>query len=377
MTPESFDLDSTSSPLNQKYNNKAQSRTVLNPHELIDSVVNVTKHRNKTSFQEGLVKTMSDLLCADEIAIHKLLDGKGRPVMHELIYYDTDLAEEKKTQGIANPCIGCEHVINTCIGSGHIYCDKGLQNEKQRVLFPIAINNIDFSVITIVTHKISKQELSLIKGVVSIYENVLAIFRESETDTLTGLLNRKTFDNQISSILSLYDKVNDPINWDLESHSERRGKLKEGNHWIGVMDIDFFKRINDNFGHLYGDEVLLLFAKIMQECFREQDLLFRYGGEEFVVVLAPTEIDHAMQAFNRFREMVESYDFPQVGRVTVSIGVSIISQGDIASLVIEHADQALYYAKENGRNQVCSYESLLACGQLAAEPKEKIDIDFF
>jgi len=377
MTPESFDLDATSSPLNQKYNNKAQPRTVLNPHELIDSVVNVTKHRDKTSFQESLVKAMSDLLRADEIAIHKLLDGKGRPVMQELIYYDTNLAEEKKTQGIANPCIGCEHVVNKCIGSGHISCDKGLQNEKQRVLFPIAINNIDFSVITIVTHKISKQELSLIKGVVNIYENVLAIFRESETDTLTGLLNRKTFDNHISSIISIYDKINDSSNWDLESHSERRGELKHGNHWIGVMDIDFFKRVNDNFGHLYGDEVLLLFAKIMQECFREKDLLFRYGGEEFVVVLAPTEINNAMQAFNRFRNMIESYEFPQVGRVTVSVGVSIISEGDIASLVIEHADQALYYAKENGRNQVCSYESLLAGGQLAAETKEKVDIDFF
>jgi diguanylate cyclase (GGDEF)-like protein len=133
------------------------------------------------------------------------------------------------------------------------------------------------------------------------------------------------------------------------------------------MDIDHFKRINDEFGHLYGDEVLLLLSRCMQRNFRQTDKLFRFGGEEFVVVLDRTSQPNSLKVLERFRNAIENYNFPQVGRVTISIGYVCLNGIDDPSTLVGRADQALYYAKEHGRNQVCFYEGLLAEGKLVAE----------
>jgi diguanylate cyclase (GGDEF)-like protein len=92
--------------------------------------------------------------------------------------------------------------------------------------------------------------------------------------------------------------------------------------------------------------------------------LFRFGGEEFVVLLKPAELASARAAFERCRREVEQYSFPQVGRVTVSAGFTRIGIYDTPSVILDNADEALYYAKGNGRNRVCCYEELIAAGQL-------------
>ena len=102
----------------------------------------------------------------------------------------------------------------------------------------------------------------------------------------------------------------------------------------------------------------------MMEAFRHHDRLYRFGGEEFVILLEPTDRSNARKVLERFRARVETYAFPQVGRVTVSIGFARITALDAPSNVIGDADQALYYAKHHGRNQVCSYEHLLEQGSL-------------
>ncbi|MPM84985.1 hypothetical protein SDC9_132062 [bioreactor metagenome] len=133
--------------------------------------------------------------------------------------------------------------------------------------------------------------------------------------------------------------------------------------WLAVIDIDHFKLVNDVYGHLYGDEVLILVANLLRSSFRAQDRVFRFGGEEFVVLLRSATLEQAAQAFERFRAAVEEHMFPQIGGITVSIGFTSTMDGAPVE-VLGRADQALYYAKENGRNQVRFFDEMLLRGEV-------------
>src|SRR5690606_12002207 len=130
----------------------------------------------------------------------------------------------------------------------------------------------------------------------------LAVLDYGEHDTLTGLRNRKTFDTMF-----------------LKRLAEMRLAAGEP-HWIGVIDIDHFKRINDRYGHLFGDEVLMLIARIMRSAFQPGDMLYRFGGEEFVVQMPAIQAEAARAVFDGLRQRVADYCFPQVGQVTGSVG---------------------------------------------------------
>jgi diguanylate cyclase (GGDEF)-like protein len=208
---------------------------------------------------------------------------------------------------------------------------------------------------------IPPQVAAVLEGLVQVYRNFQNILDYSERDTLTGLLNRKTFDSNLSKILSFREA--EPA----VPFAERRQQDAHKLHWLAVIDIDHFKRINDKFGHLYGDEVLILIANLMQSSFRAADRVFRFGGEEFVVLLRSTTLEEAHMVAERFRLAVAAHTFPQVGNVTVSIGFAGIHASDSPVDILGHADQALYYAKNNGRNAVVHYEALLETGLLQKE----------
>jgi len=199
-----------------------------------------------------------------------------------------------------------------------------------------------------------------IAGIVGVYRNFQNLLDYSERDSLTGLLNRKTFEDQLARILQCPAEPETP----LPAQLERRCSEGEKKGWLAVIDVDHFKMVNDTFGHLYGDEVLILIANQLQASFRAQDRVFRFGGEEFVVLLRSTTLEHARRIIDRFRMNVESYQFPQVGKVTVSVGFVSISPYDSPVVTLGHADQALYYAKTHGRNQACHYNELVERGLL-------------
>lgn len=217
----------------------------------------------------------------------------------------------------------------------------------------------------------------MVDGLLTVMRNCLDLLDYSETDTLTGLLNRKTFDRYLLDILARIGTNDDIDRPGPHRLPKRRHPLTEACHWLGVVDVDHFKSINDRFGHLIGDEVLILVAQRMQASFRSQDKLFRFGGEEFVVLLKPTEFDHARATFDRFRQSIEDHDFPQVGHVTLSIGFTRIRLSDTPSEVLGNADEALYWAKEHGRNRTCAYEELLADGRLRAHSTLHTDAVLF
>jgi diguanylate cyclase (GGDEF)-like protein len=212
----------------------------------------------------------------------------------------------------------------------------------------------------------------------ALYSHCLGMLDYSEIDTLTGLLNRKTFDDKLIKILTHLNSLGDEARHDkLAVPKRRRGHGEGREHWLAVMDIDHFKRVNDTYGHLIGDEVLLLVATLMKHSFRGEDKLFRFGGEEFVVLLKPANSQDAFAVFERFRKTIAEHQFPQVGQITISIGYTHIAPQDSPTLVLEAADEALYFAKSNGRNQVCNYDQLIAEGKLAVKESISGEIELF
>lgn len=210
-------------------------------------------------------------------------------------------------------------------------------------------------------------------SLVTVYRNLIGLLDYGEKDALTGLLNRKSFDGAFVRAAMTQDTPQDPAEL-----PNRRDAHTQQAFWLAVMDIDFFKRINDNFGHLIGDEVLILIAGIMRNAFRTQDQLYRFGGEEFVMLWRSPDHDSAHAALERFRHAVERFEFPQAGRVTVSVGFSQLRGDDTPSLAFNRADQSVYQAKMGGRNQVRSFSDLLAAGAIVDTPASaEQNIDFF
>lgn len=209
----------------------------------------------------------------------------------------------------------------------------------------------------------SAHRLEVITGIFNVYQNYQSLLDYSERDALTDLYNRKTFDEQFARY-----SCNSPstISGDNASQAQQ---------WLAVIDIDHFKQVNDRFGHLYGDEVLILVANVLRSSFRSNDRIFRFGGEEFVVLLRSISLEEARNIFNRFRETVQNHLFPQVGQVTVSIGFVNATSGSPVE-ILGQADQALYHAKEHGRNQVCFYDDLVASGDLTIKIAHD-DVEFF
>lgn len=142
---------------------------------------------------------------------------------------------------------------------------------------------------------------------------------------------------------------------------------EEEQHWfkrhhktfsIVMFDIDHFKKVNDNFGHAIGDEVLVSIANIVKSIIREIDTFARWGGEEFIILLTDSDHEVATVLAQRIRKKIAAHAFETVGNVTCSFGVSEVSLNDTLEEVCIRADKALYYSKLHGRNQVTNYHHL-------------------
>ena len=156
------------------------------------------------------------------------------------------------------------------------------------------------------------------------------------TDTLTGLPNRAAWEERLALEMARWQRYG-------------------GELMMAVLDIDFFKRINDNYGHLAGDKVLKIIATELAKRLRKTDFIARFGGEEFVLLIPSTPLDGAQQLLDTLRTAIESTPFHFKGErvtITLSVGVSAFVAGDRAEQVFERADQALYRAKRTGRNRV-------------------------
>lgn len=208
----------------------------------------------------------------------------------------------------------------------------------------------------------SRTDAGLLHEIAGVYQNFLALLSAQERDSLTGISNRAAFDAKLSAVAQ-----------------SLRGKPPGDRHaphwWLMMIDADHFKQVNDTFGHLIGDEVLLLIAQAMQHCFRQVDGTYRYGGEEFAVILSPCTHQDALRLAERLRKHIAWTRFPQVGQVTVSIGLAPIDHFDHVATIVGRADKALYSAKRHGRNCVIdNLEQWRSAHATAAMPSSSVEL---
>ncbi len=187
---------------------------------------------------------------------------------------------------------------------------------------------------------VMKQKLQVsIHELNSIHQRIGEVINEASIDSLTGLFNRKYYNEVVLKEIKKASKLGRPLT-------------------LLVIDIDKFKRFNDTYGHLTGDQILRLLGAVLKQNVRMQDIACRLGGEEFVLLLLDTPLHAALVVAENIRRLVMAKELVRkstnevIGRVTVSIGVASLGKNDTSSSLFERADQCLYAAKRSGRNKV-------------------------
>lgn len=155
----------------------------------------------------------------------------------------------------------------------------------------------------------------------------------ASTDSLTGLFNRRKFTQLLNQELIRYQRYQQKFS-------------------ILILDIDYFKNVNDTYGHDTGDKVLIEFSDIIENNIRSSDSFGRWGGEEFILLLIESDQKHTEVTAKKLLNAINTHTFDTVGKITTSIGVSQPLKNDTNESIIKRADNALYNAKDNGRDRI-------------------------
>ncbi len=322
--------------------------------QVIDTLAEVTRHQDRDLIERSLVKTLAEIVDCLELRLYRIV---RMPPEIELLLVDQVTPRQKVIAALD----GCERPVpdRLCasiieaLESGEIVTNLEAQ---PCVIYPIEDNQGGIQAVLVqFVVRVSFDDQRMTHGLLRIYANYLALIDESQRDKLTSLLNRETLDDTIARLMT---------HRHIHGREKPNKRRQDANsHWLGLLDIDHFKRINDSCGHLFGDEVLILVANLMRDTLREEDLIFRFGGEEFVVIIDTPSQQLAWMVFERLRKTIENHPFPQIGRVTARSGIVEIANQAGTAMVIGNADKALYHAKNTGRNRVEVYEELVAQGE--------------
>jgi diguanylate cyclase (GGDEF)-like protein len=341
---------------------------------LIDSVARTTSHRDRDSLDAAIATMLFEHLEPERVTVYRLIGQADDTRVQRRVSISAesgrlgpesvDLKNLPRVNDRAHwrECVMMRDAVH------FVPPDRDICTDRLCSVFPLvgerdAIGLVEIEFASSQRWALKPHEARLVKGVLGILNNHLQALDYGERDTLTGLLNRRTFDCYFAKLRE-------------RAQEQERSGDEAAASWLAVIDIDLFKSINDSHGHLFGDEVLLLLSRLMHANFRSVDPMFRFGGEEFVIAIDGADEAGARAAFERFRARVEQFRFPQVGTVTVSIGFTRIRAGDAPQSAVERADAALYFAKHNGRNQSLSYESLVESGRMASK-EERSEVELF
>lgn len=295
---------------------------------------------NKIS--EAIKKTKSILDAQDNMVILTDLTREIDVNKKFLEYFNVDTLEDFSNKKIS--------IINQCKSENGFFSLTSIKNKNNWISEILELSEIDrvvkientegkdrvFTVnIDDYEHKGEHYVVSF-TDITELKEKSNLLEYQATHDQLTGLFNRQKF-NQIFS------------------KEIKRDKRYDNALSVIIFDIDDFKSFNDDFGHNVGDEVLKIISKIVLKSVREHDTIVRWGGEEFLVLLPQTEIEGAVNVAEKIRHSIEEFKSNDIPRqITASFGVTKLQEEDDENSVIKKADEALYTAKRNGKNEVVS-----------------------
>lgn len=324
----------------------------------------MTSIRDTEMLEQSLLRTLGPLLGVLDTSLYRLDDTQ---LLARAMHYHRSKVVE--ADGVARMVERVEEVVNL----GEVRPEVIALTENVRLLGKPCTRSIEGGVLVAYPlfgggevagyfvferdHEASPNEDAMIRGVLEVFANYYALLDISQRDRLTGLLNRQALESNFERIWSAMARP--------DMFSERdagRRSPPSGRYWLAVIDIDHFKQINDRFGHMVGDEILLLVSRLMGITFRSSDLLYRYGGEEFVAIVSAENEALARNVFERVRLAIEAHNFPRIDGLTVSIGYCEVDSALLPVEVLSRADRSLYQAKQDGRNRVYDFDELVERG---------------
>ncbi len=336
---------------------------------ILQNLAEMTAHRDHVRLEVSVLSTLQKLSSVSDVRALEIFNDAGVPSLRSRTWLANGKFVSTRSHASTDPRrepLAHYPALNDCIANHRDSATASLRRGSHTLWLPVWMQDKVATCLEITRSRpFSAHSLDVIKGIFQVYKNYQSLLEYSERDALTGLLNRKTFDEQFSQLIAP-ELSGDSGLTPLCSALPDEDETEPLQQWLALVDIDHFKQINDRFGHLFGDEVLILVANLLRKSFRSEDRIFRFGGEEFVVLLRSATLPTARKVLERFRAAMQDHSFPQVGHITVSIGFVNADKGAPVE-VLGLADQALYYAKEHGRNQVCYYDDLIAQGLL--QPK--------
>jgi diguanylate cyclase (GGDEF)-like protein len=354
-------------------NLRAQPRRRRSTIQVIDGLAEITRYLDKELIEHSLLSTLSEFDAEQEIRLYRVLSHENELQLSLSAHYfegvvsrTGDIRCQEIEKGL------CEAIL-AALDEGDPTALEDPDTGAVAHIHPVFDQHGNpFSLLVQIGPNLQHEDQRLINGLLRIYSNYLSLLDLSQKDKLTSLLNRDRLQTAILQILGTQRIVGN------DAPLRTRRNQDKQRHWLAVIDIDHFKKINDGYGHLIGDEVLIIFARLMHEVFRNDDLLFRYGGEEFVAIIRTDTQDNARSAFERFRGRVQSHNFPTVNDLTASLGVVEIKDQETPADVIDEADKAMYHVKQNGRNRLAFYQDLVESGDIQPKTSHACgDIDLF
>ena len=344
---------------------------------LLGKLGKMTSIRDTELLEQSLLRTLGPLLGVLDTSLYRIDDGDS--VVRAIHYHRSKIVE---ADGVARMVERIEEVLHNGELPPEVIsltdnvrllakpCTRKLDQYLQ-VAYPLmGGDDVCGYFVFQRDREVSAVEDTMIRGVLEVFSNYYALLDISQRDRLTGLFNRQALESSFDRIWRALGRPDS-----FTEKSDGRRSVHGDKYWLAVIDIDHFKRINDNFGHMVGDEILLLASRLMINTFRGSDLLYRYGGEEFVAIISAENAAIARNVFERVRLAIEAHVFPRIEKLTVSIGYSEASPDILPVEVLSRADRSLYQAKQDGRNRVYAYQELVESGVF--EPQSYDEVEFF
>ncbi len=308
---------------------------------IITSLVELTRLRDQQAIRHKLLSSLLEISDAAWLVLCRL-EQKQDDAVIEVCQRMPNPAPDKAVRHFPRALFDRGELFQRCIDSGMPVWVQDLDG-YQGIIFQLPGSGPPHDFVVLFDERVDGRSERIVGSVLDLYDNFISLVIENTQDPLTRLLNRGAFDIDLPAAL-------------LRLNAAEAEADASAGAYLAMMDLDHFKRINDTFGHLYGDEVILLFASLLREVLGEHGRVYRYGGEEFAAIVEGITPRRMTELLERLRQTVEDHEFPQVGQVTVSIGWTELCSNQLPSSLLDAADQALYRAKAEGRNRLCFHD---------------------
>ncbi len=351
---------------------------------LIQHLLKLTDHRDRDLLELTLSKALLELLPIQRIVIARVLSQEGDKRWLDVVRLDAKgggkLVDPLRVE--FQTLVGLDDAPDrlTCLQRRELVEIAWAGQDGPRIqllpLFSDARADDEGVIEVHAEAALSADQLMAMEQLRHVYRNMYALLEYSDRDALTGLLNRKSLDEAFySAVLEELDGViGEPktAGQPKALEPERRHRVP-ANYWLGSAIVDNFALINEQHGPLIAQEVLLLVARAMNNTFRTYDRIYRFGREHFGVLMHCPDEALVLAAFERFRANVEKFNFPQVGRVTVSCGYTSVMADDSPASALEKTQRAVDFAQLSGRNKVCSHLGLVRRGFFGATASAPVE----